>query len=70
MPLRRFLGTSIFDHGNKMHIHAEGNKYWYIYNHRVYAEKEVPTECLNNFIEDKQKVFNFYSNERSNRMTK
>ena len=65
-----FLGTSIFDNGNKMHIHAEGNKYWYIYNHRVYAEKEIPGESLDEFIKDKERVLNFYSNERNNRMIK
>lgn len=65
-----FLGTSIFDNGNKMHIHAEGNKYWYIYNHRVYAEKEIPSESLDEFIKDKERVLNFYSNERNNRMIK
>ena len=65
-----FLGTSIFDNENKMHIHAEGNKYWYIFNHRVYGEKEIPSECLDKFIKDKEKVLNFYSNERNNRMIK
>lgn len=65
-----FLGTSIFDGAKKIHIHAEGNKYWYIFNHRVYEEKEVPSACLKSFIEDKEKVINFYSNERNNRMIK
>ena len=65
-----FLGTSIFDDEKKLHIHAEEKQFWYIFNNRVYSEKEIPSECLDEFIKDKEKVLNFYSNERNNRMIK
>lgn len=65
-----FMGTSLFDAGEKIHTHAEGNKFMYIYQHRVYKEDSIPQNCTQSFVADKEKILQFYSNEKANKIIK
>lgn len=63
-----FLGASLFDGPQTFHIHAEGNALWYIRNHEVFQEKDIPEEAANAFMNEKQLLYEFYAEERENRM--
>lgn len=65
-----FMGKSLFDEGERIHTHAEGNRFMYIYQHVAYDEKSIPENCIQDFVADKKKILQFYSNEKANKIIK
>ena len=63
-----FLGASLFDGPQAFHIHAEGNALWYIRNHEVFQERDIPEEAADAFVNEKKLLYEFYAEERENRM--
>lgn len=63
-----FLGASLFDGPQSFHIHAEGNALWYIHNHEVFSEKDIPEDAVYAFMNEKKRLYEFYAEERENRM--
>lgn len=63
-----FLGQSLFDGPQTFHLHAEGDKLWYIRNHEVFQEKDIPEDAVDAFMNKKELLYEFYAEERENRM--
>lgn len=63
-----FMGTALFDNGEHMHIHAEGNAFWFINKNKIYEEKNLPVELTKEFMIGKKKIFDFYENEMRNQI--
>lgn len=68
MPTMRSWGVSLFDGPQRFHIHAEGNALWYIHNHEVFPEKDIPEDAVYAFMNEKKLLYEFYAEERENRM--
>lgn len=65
-----FLGQSLFDGPQTFHIHAEGDALWYIYHHEVFKEKDIPEGAVDGFVNEKKRLYEFYAEERENRMVR
>lgn len=65
-----FLGTSIFENEDKWSIHAEGKSFWYIKNHRIFTDKDIPLDYSDEYDNEKGKLLMFYANEKNNSMMK
>lgn len=63
-----FLGQSLFDGTQDFHIHAEGDNLWYIRNHEIFKDKDIPEEYVDEFMKEKENLYEFYAEERENKM--
>lgn len=66
-----FMGKSIFDKTeftDNIHVAAIGMDFYGIYNNKVYREKDVPIEYIDDFSKGKHGILTFYKYEKINQI--